>query len=88
MNPEMETRIRSLANRFWEDEGRPEGKEQEHWRRAEKQLAGSKGGKGEATRSDRGSGGSPGQGGDPDGAQSGMTKEEVFLKSTTRLTPD
>lgn len=88
MNPEMETRIRSLANRFWEDEGRPEGKEQEHWRRARDQLAAGKGGKSDATWSDGRSGDSPGRSGDPDGAQSGMTKEEVFLKSTTRLTPD
>jgi len=40
-------------------------------------------------RSNRQASGSDGlRGGDPDGAQSGQTKEQAFLRSTTRLTPD
>lgn len=100
MNPELESRIRSLANQFWEDEGRPEGKEAEHWRRASEQLSTSqRGATSEADqgsssrhggqRSNRQASGSDGlRGGDPDGAQSGQTKEQAFLRSTTRLTPD
>ncbi len=30
--------ISALARQFWEDEGRPEGKAEEHWSRAEEQL--------------------------------------------------
>jgi hypothetical protein len=30
--------IASLARRFWEEEGQPEGKAEEHWQRAEQQL--------------------------------------------------
>ncbi len=30
--------IAALARKFWEEEGRPEGKDQEHWLRAETQL--------------------------------------------------
>lgn len=78
MTPEMQNRVRTLANQFWEEEGRPEGKEQEHWRRALDRLSGEP--------DDRASGSQAT--GDPDGAQSGMTKEDVFLKATTRLTPD
>lgn len=40
MNPELESRIRSLAHRFWEEEGHPQGREQEHWRRAQAALSG------------------------------------------------
>jgi Protein of unknown function (DUF2934) len=31
---EMEDRTRALAYQMWEDEGRPEGKAEEHWDRA------------------------------------------------------
>jgi hypothetical protein len=30
----LEERIRSLAHRFWEEEGRPHGRHEEHWNRA------------------------------------------------------
>jgi hypothetical protein len=30
--------IRNLARRFWEEEGQPEGKAEEHWARAQEQL--------------------------------------------------
>jgi hypothetical protein len=33
-----EARIRERAHRLWEEEGRPEGRELEHWREAERQL--------------------------------------------------
>jgi hypothetical protein len=36
-NPTREE-IAALAQQFWEDEGRPEGKAEEHWTRAEEQL--------------------------------------------------
>jgi hypothetical protein len=102
MTPELETRIRNLAHRFWEEEGRPEGREAEHWRRAQEKLSGDEvadpAQASPATGSGRGAEGRGGQArqasspvapeGDPDGAQSGMTKEEVFLGKTTRRTPD
>lgn len=94
MTLELENRIRRLAHRFWEEEGRPEGKSEEHWRRAKASL--------DVTDEDLPSESVPygdpreagvdGQSrqtaGDPDGAQSGMTKEQVFLEQTTRQTPD
>ena len=30
--------IAALAQKFWEEEGQPEGKSEEHWQRAEAQL--------------------------------------------------
>ena len=30
--------IAALAQKFWEEEGQPEGKAEEHWLRAEQQL--------------------------------------------------
>jgi hypothetical protein len=32
--------VAELAQRFWEEEGRPEGKAEEHWLRAERELRG------------------------------------------------
>jgi len=37
--PLTEEEISKLARRFWEEEGQPEGKAEEHWRRAEEELA-------------------------------------------------
>ena len=37
MNRDLQ-RIRERAYEIWEQEGRPEGREQEHWREAERQL--------------------------------------------------
>ena len=34
-----EHRIRDRAYAIWEQEGRPEGKQDEHWRRAEAEIA-------------------------------------------------
>jgi F0F1-type ATP synthase epsilon subunit len=34
--------IAALAQKFWEEEGQPEGKAEEHWQRAEEQLRQSK----------------------------------------------
>lgn len=35
---EVEERIRQRAFQYWESEGRPEGKENEHWERARKEI--------------------------------------------------
>jgi hypothetical protein len=37
-----EERIREQAYRIWEEEGRPEGCEEEHWRRAEIEVEASR----------------------------------------------
>lgn len=39
MNDEREERIRRRAYQLWEDDGAPEGKSDEYWSRAEKQVA-------------------------------------------------
>ena len=36
-----EQRIRERAHEIWIEAGRPEGKDQEHWRRARKEITGS-----------------------------------------------
>jgi hypothetical protein len=36
--PPTQGEVSQLAQKFWEDEGRPEGKSEEHWRRAEAEL--------------------------------------------------
>ena len=33
-----EEQIAELARKFWEEEGQPEGKAEEHWTRAEEQI--------------------------------------------------
>jgi len=35
----LEDRIRELAHRIWEGEGRPEGRHEEHWERACREMA-------------------------------------------------
>ncbi len=35
-----QTKIAALAQRYYEEEGRPEGKAEEHWLRAERELRG------------------------------------------------
>lgn len=35
-----EEQIAELAHKFWENEGQPEGKAEEHWARAQEQLRG------------------------------------------------
>lgn len=37
----LEARIRERAYAIWEHEGRPEGREQEHWERAAREILGS-----------------------------------------------
>ena len=39
MNTAIEERIRSRAYELWESEGRPEGREVDHWLRAAQELA-------------------------------------------------
>ena len=36
---DREQRIRNIAHRFWEEEGRPAGQEERHWRMAVCQSA-------------------------------------------------
>jgi len=38
MQDNREERIRERAHRFWEEEGRPEGKDREHWDKAATQI--------------------------------------------------
>jgi hypothetical protein len=35
---DRENRVRERAHRIWEDEGRPEGRDADHWRRAEVEI--------------------------------------------------
>ncbi|MBF0325700.1 MAG: DUF2934 domain-containing protein [Alphaproteobacteria bacterium] len=39
MSTDDQNKIRQLAHQIWEDEGRPEGREDEHWLRAEEMVA-------------------------------------------------
>jgi len=39
MAQDREQEIRKLAHRIWEEEGRPEGRAEEHWRAAKQRLA-------------------------------------------------
>jgi len=39
MHSDRDARIRQRAYEIWEAEGRPHGKEHEHWRRAEQEVA-------------------------------------------------
>lgn len=45
-----EHRIRERAYRIWEEEGRPEGREHEHWHRARERVAGERSEKDSASR--------------------------------------
>lgn len=38
MDQDLERRIRQRAHELWEAEGRPEGRDIEHWREAERQI--------------------------------------------------
>lgn len=39
MTPDHESRVRQRAHEIWEREGRPEGRDREHWAQAEAELA-------------------------------------------------
>lgn len=39
MGDDREARIRARAHRLWEEEGRPEGRAEQHWREAARQTA-------------------------------------------------
>jgi hypothetical protein len=43
MTQEREHKIRERAYRLWEQDGRPEGQEQAHWREAERQIVAEEG---------------------------------------------
>ena len=38
-DPDLDTRIKARAFQLWESEGRPEGREAEHWDQARQELA-------------------------------------------------
>lgn len=38
MENDRETRIRQRAYQLWQDEGAPEGKHEDHWARAEREI--------------------------------------------------
>lgn len=40
VNNDREEQIRARAHQIWEEEGRPEGREQEHWNRAAREMEG------------------------------------------------
>ena len=40
MAAEMDERVRQRAYQLWEQEGRPEGQAEHHWRQAEAEVAG------------------------------------------------
>jgi hypothetical protein len=46
MDHDREERIRQRAHKMWEDDGRPEGREGEHWDRAMREIDGNSGGGG------------------------------------------
>jgi len=56
MIDDRQERIRLRAHRLWEDDGKPEGKEQEHWEQASREI------EAEAEESDRTSGAASEQG--------------------------
>ena len=41
MDRERDEEIRKRAHQLWENDGRPEGRESEHWQRAAQELDGS-----------------------------------------------
>jgi hypothetical protein len=47
--------IRKRAHEIWENEGRPEGREKDHWERAEREVAASAGAKPPAAKKSAGS---------------------------------
>jgi hypothetical protein len=44
MQSDRETRIRDRAQAIWEEEGRPEGRDREHWERAAAEVDAEEGG--------------------------------------------
>ncbi len=40
MHDDRERTVRERAFSIWEEEGRPEGRHDDHWRRAQRELAG------------------------------------------------
>jgi hypothetical protein len=39
MDPEIERKVRERAYSIWEEEGRPQGKDRQHWERAAQLVA-------------------------------------------------
>jgi hypothetical protein len=73
MDWNREEEIRKRALRIWEDEGKPDGKDAEHWARAERELDG--GGQGAGGRD---------QTGFADGSATARTAEDLKSGKETR----
>jgi hypothetical protein len=63
MSGDREQKIRERAHVLWETEGRPEGREHDHWREAERQVVAEEAGEGQPQAPDEAAVGS--QGGPP-----------------------
>jgi hypothetical protein len=63
MSGDREQKIRERAHVLWEAEGRPEGREHDHWREAERQVVAEEAGEGQPQAPDEAAVGS--QGGPP-----------------------
>lgn len=70
MTPEREEKIRQRAYQIWEAEGRPDGKQDEHWQRAAREIEAEEPGEPQIDASDVGS--TPGV---PGGVQQGTAQE-------------
>lgn len=60
MTPDREEKIRQRAYELWEAEGRPDGKQQEHWERAAREIEAEEAGESASKGSDSDSSGLPG----------------------------
>jgi hypothetical protein len=60
-----ERRVRERAHAIWEEEGRPEGRERQHWREAERQVAAEGAGNGQPAPDDAQTGSEGGPPADP-----------------------
>ena len=69
---DREQRIRERAHQIWEKEGQPEGRERDHWERAEREIDGER--EQRAEHESPSSGRSSASSGVPSGIQPGGTK--------------
>lgn len=60
MQSDRDARIRERAYRIWEEEGRVEGRHEEHWRRAEREIADEEARAEQVRNPDRATGSDPG----------------------------
>jgi hypothetical protein len=79
MDTDREQRIRACAHAIWEREGRPEGREDEHWRLASDEIE----------REDSGSGmGAISEKMEPDLVSTGLTTEDGMSGIAGGLVPE